>query len=294
MDATDDIQAYCRDKAPAPGSSRYYAYRWVPAETRPGLLALHALLSDLLATGEPGREPGVAVARLQWWQEEIGRWQAGHPRHPATRALAPYLERCNLLAEYFQELLDGIAMDLGRDAMETWSDLALYAHRTGGMTQLLVAELLGIGHRATRRHATGLGTALRLAAIIRNLGRDLRQGRLYLPADELAALGLRRQDLERLRTPPALVTLLQGHAERVRRQLDRARGELAAEDRAAQRPGLILAALCEATLVALERDGFAVLERRLSLTPLRKLWIAWRTEARERRLCRRLAAGRSD
>ena len=111
---------------------------------------------------------------------------------------------------------------------------------------------------------------------------DARRDRVYLPADELARFGVTTQDILESRASEAFTSLMRFQAERARSYYELAYSKLAAEDRSRQRAGLIMAAIYRTLLDEIERDGFRVLDRRVALTPLRKLWIAWRTSVKVR------------
>ncbi len=115
---------------------------------------------------------------------------------------------------------------------------------------------------------------------------DAERGRIYLPEEDLQRFNVSREDILGLRQTPALTGLLEFEAQRARELYQEAKSLLPEEDRFNQRTGLIMSAIYEATLDELEREGFQVMQHRLSLTPLRKLWLAWKTARRERKRAR--------
>jgi phytoene synthase len=145
---------------------------------------------------------------------------------------------------------------------------------------LMSAEIFGYVNPATRQYARDLGIAFQLTNIIRDVGEDARRGRIYLPQDELAAHGVTAGALLKREGGDALTGLMKDQVARARRWYAQAMDALPADDRHAQRPGIIMAAIYRALLDEIERDGFRVLDRRIALTPLRKLWIAWKTAHR--------------
>ena len=144
------------------------------------------------------------------------------------------------------------------------------------------AEIFGYANPATRSYARDLGIAFQLTNIIRDVGEDARRGRIYLPQDELARHGVtrgRRCCSARAATALARADGRAGGA-RARAGTQRALDALPRRGPPAQRPGLIMAAIYRALLDEIERDGYRVLDHRIALTPLRKLWIAWKTARR--------------
>ena len=128
-----------------------------------------------------------------------------------------------------------------------------------------------------KEFARNLGVALQLARIIRNVGADARRNRIYLPMDELKSFEVPASDILQSRHSDNFARLMAHQARRAEALLDTALRSLPPEDRRAQRPGLIMASICRATLAEVERDGFRVLTHRTALTPLRKFWLAWKT-----------------
>lgn len=278
-----DFVDYCQTKAAESGSSFYYAFRFLPEPQRRAIIALYAFCREVDDVVDECTEPGIARIKLQWWRDEIQRIFDGAPQHPAGHALLEPTRDYNLPREYFLEIVDGMEMDLDRHRYASYADLALYCYRVAGVVGLLSAEIFGYTNRHTLKYATELGKAFQLTNILRDVREDARRGRIYLPQEELQRFGVREQDLLSFRHSAQLQALLEDLVQRTRHQYRTALELLPDEDRHAQRAGLIMAAIYQATLDEIEADGLHVLERRIALTPLRKLWIAWRTARRETR-----------
>jgi len=129
----------------------------------------------------------------------------------------------------------------------------------------------------TLEYAEKLGLAFQLTNIIRDVGEDARKNRIYLPMDELKEYGVTAADILNANHTESFVRLMRFQAERARRCYDEALALLPPEDRHAQRPGLMMAAIYRALLDEIAGDDYRVLDQRTALTPIRKLWIAWRT-----------------
>jgi phytoene synthase len=138
------------------------------------------------------------------------------------------------------------------------------------------AEIFGYTQPGTRGYARDLGIAFQLTNICRDVGEDARRGRIYLPQEDLPRFGVAASSLLRAEYSDAFSALMAFEVERTQGWYAKAMAQLPAADRAAQRPGLIMAAIYRTLLDEIARDGFKVLDRRTSLTPLRKLWIAWK------------------
>ncbi|MGD8937558.1 MAG: presqualene diphosphate synthase HpnD [Thiogranum sp.] len=274
---------YCQDKAAASGSSFYYSFLFLPAEQRRAIQALYAFCREVDDVVDECSDANVAQRKLDWWRGEIDAAFAGGPGHPVSRALQPTLQQYNLPVEYFHEIIDGMSMDLERRHYASFSELALYCHRVAGVVGLLSAEIFGYRQRETLKYAETLGTAFQLTNIIRDVREDAERGRLYLPLDELHACGLEPQDVLAQPQNDSLRALLAQQAQRARDYYARALSHLPERDRYAQRSGLIMARIYRTLLDEIEADGYRVIEQRIRLTPLRKLWIAWSTARGERR-----------
>ena len=271
-------EQYCQDKAAASGSSFYYSFRFLPETRRLAITALYAFCREVDDVVDETLEHEVAHARLAWWREEIGRLYGGEATHPVTRALAPHIGPFGLPAGSLLEIVDGMEMDLKYARYESFDLLRHYCHRVAGVVGELSARIFGFTDARTLQYAEQLGIALQLTNIIRDVGEDVRRGRIYLPIDELQRFDVPASDLIELRESENFVRLMQFQIERAQGFYREAWALLPEADRRTQRPGLLMAAIYRATLAEIQLDGAGkVLNQRLSLTPLRKLWLAWKT-----------------
>ena len=268
---------YCQQKAAASGSSFYYSFLFLPQERRRAITALYAYCREVDDIVDEMQEPAVAQARLAWWSEEIGRLYAGQPQHPVTRALLPHLAAFRIGRESLLLVLEGMAMDLRQNRYLDYPTLVRYCHNVAGVVGELAAGIFGVSDERSYEYARKLGLALQLTNIIRDVGEDARRGRVYLPLDELQRHGVKVADLLDGRYVEGYLPLMQAQARRARAVYAEALAALPAADGRAQRPGLIMGAIYATLLDEIEREGFQVLHQRITLTPLRKLWIAWRT-----------------
>ncbi|MGH8765835.1 MAG: squalene/phytoene synthase family protein, partial [Burkholderiales bacterium] len=174
-------------------------------------------------------------------------------------------------------IIDGMEMDLTQSRYLDFPGLERYCYHVAGAVGILAAGIFGYGNPRTLDYARNLGTAFQLTNIIRDVGEDARKNRIYLPMDDLKRFEVPAQDILQSKNSDNFGKLMQFQARRAESFYEKAMQALPAEDRKAQRSGLIMAAIYRATLQEIERDGFKVLTQRTSLTPLRKLWIAWTT-----------------
>lgn len=268
---------YCQAKTVASGSSFYYSFRFLSPERRRAITSFYAFCREVDDIADECHDAHLARVKLAWWRDEIARLYAGKPEHPVTLALAEAIKPFNLPQDAFEQIIDGMEMDLGRVRYDDFKALNLYCHRVAGVVGEVAALIFGVSERATLKYANRLGLAFQLTNILRDVGEDARRDRIYLPLDELARFGVDEADIRRGRMSEAFRRLMEFQYQRARGVYDEALALLPAADRKAQRPGLIMAAIYRALLDEIRADGFQVLDRRTSLTPLRKLWLAWRT-----------------
>jgi phytoene synthase len=268
---------YCQAKAAKSGSSFYYSFMFLPPDRRRAITALYAFCREVDDVVDSAGDPQVARAKLAWWRLEIDAAYAGNPQHPVARALAPVVARFGLSRADLQTVIDGMAMDLDHAGYPDFPGLELYCHRVAGVVGLLSAEIFGRTTEATRGYARDLGIAFQLTNIIRDVGEDARRGRIYLPQDDLRRFDVVPSALLAGKADDNFRRLMAFEVGRARDWYARALASLPSADRRAQRPGLVMAAIYRTLLDEIERDGYRVLDRRIALTPLRKLWIAWKT-----------------
>jgi phytoene synthase len=276
-----DAHQYCQERAAASGSSFYYSFVFLPPDTRRAITAFYALCRELDDVVDECHERQLAEAKLDWWRAEISRLASGTPEHPATRALIDTPQGRAIPPALLLEIVDGMAMDLDYPRYPDFKSLNLYCYRVAGVVGEIAASIFDGARsehdRDIRRYAHELGLAFQLTNIIRDVGEDARRGRIYLPQDELARFGVAEADLLNGRDTPEFQALMQFQYERAVSHYESALAALPARARRAQRPGLAMASIYRTLLDEIRRDHFPVLHARVSLTPLRKLWLASKT-----------------
>jgi len=271
---------YCQQKTVQSGSSFYYSFLFLPPERRRAITALYAFCREVDDIVDEISDQSIARIKLAWWRNEIAQLYAGAPTHPVTQALAPHLAAYALKQEHFQAIIDGMEMDLDQSRYLDFAGLRKYCWHVAGVVGILSASIFGVSEPATLEYAEKLGLAFQLTNIIRDVGEDARKGRIYLPVNELQQFGVTAADIMNFRHNEKFEALMTFQAARARGFYDEAYALLPKRDRRAQRPGLMMAAIYRTLLDEVERDGFHVLNQKISLTPLRKLWLAWKTYVR--------------
>ncbi len=271
---------YCQNKAAESGSSFYYSFLFLPKPKRLAVTALYAFCREVDDTVDETSDPAVAQQKLNWWRSEINAMLKGAPTHPVTRALQPHLIIYNLEGRHLLAIIDGMEMDLHQTRYLDFINLQQYCWHVAGVVGILSASIFGVTNPKTIEFAEKLGLAFQLTNIIRDVGDDARKGRIYLPVNELQQFGVTAADILNARHSDKFTALMQFQYERAESCYKEAFELLPQEDRHAQCTSLIMASIYRTLLNEIQRDGFHVLTQRISLTPIRKLWLAWITYVR--------------
>ena len=271
---------YCQQKTVQSGSSFYYSFLFLSPERRRAITALYAFCREVDDTVDECTDQSIARIKLAWWRNEVAQAYEGKPTHPVMQALQPHLAVYQLEQKHMQAIIDGMEMDLDQTRYLDFPAMQKYCWHVASVVGILSASIFGVSDPQTLLCAEKLGLAFQLTNIIRDVGEDARKGRIYLPVNELQQFGVTAADLLNARHSDKFEQLMRFQAARAQQVYDEALALLPKADRRAQRPGLMMAAIYRTVLDEIERDGFHVLTQRISLTPLRKLWLAWKTYVR--------------
>ena len=272
-------EQYVQQKAAASGSSFYYAFLFLPKPRRAAITAFYAFCREIDDVVDEKRDPGVAATKLAWWRTEVAQAFAGEPHHPAMKALMPHALAYGIEQRQLQDVITGCQMDLDQTRYLDFHALARYCHLVAGVVGEGAARIFGQTDPQTTAYAHKLGLALQLTNILRDVGEDALRGRIYLPVNELQQFDVKAHEILNRVHSPRFVALMKFQATRAHQAYDEALALLPAADLRAQKPGLMMASIYRALLREIERDDFQVLNQRISLTPLRKFWLAWRVQA---------------
>ena len=270
---------YVQQKAAASGSSFYYAFLFLPPPRRAAITAFYAFCREVDDVVDEVSDPGVARTKLAWWQSEVAKSFAGEPTHPAMKALTPAAQAFGIEQRQLQAVIEGCQMDLDQTRYLDFPALERYCHLVAGVVGEVSARIFGQADPQTTLYAHKLALAFQLTNIIRDVGEDARRGRIYLPVSELQQFEVKAHEVLNGTYSDRFTALMKFQAGRAHRFYDEALALLPAADRRSQKPGLMMASIYRTLLREIERDGFQVLHQRVSLTPLRKFWLAWKTQA---------------
>jgi phytoene synthase len=184
----DRAYAHCAGVVRASDSSFASAFWMFPRPQRRALHAIYAFcrLADDIADDPEVR--GDRSALLRRWKGELAAAYAGTPRHAVGVALADAVERFGLPQRLFLELIEGVEMDLDGVVMKRFEDLRRYCHCVASTVGLLVVRVLGARDPRAFEYAEHMGIAVQLTNVLRDVGADAAQGRIYLAREDLARL----------------------------------------------------------------------------------------------------------
>ena len=272
-------QEYVQQKAAASGSSFYYAFLFLPHERRQAITAFYAFCREVDDVVDEVQDASVAASKLAWWEKEVQQAFAGQPSHPVMQALMPHTTPYGITARQLLAVIEGCQMDLQQSRYLDYPGLQRYCHLVAGVVGEVSARIFGQTDDTTTHYAHKLGLAFQLTNIIRDVGEDALRGRIYLPIDELQRFEVKAQELLQRQYSDRFTALMRFQAERAHALYDEALALLPAADRRSQKPGLMMASIYRTLLREIEASDFQVLHQRIALTPLRKLWLAWKMQA---------------
>lgn len=270
---------YVQDKAASSGSSFYYAFLFLPKERRAAITAFYAFCREVDDVVDEVTDPGVAATKLAWWKAEVHKAFTGQSSHPVMQAPMPHSKAYGIEERHLQAVIEGCQMDLDQTRYLDYAGLQRYCHLVAGVVGEVAARIFGQVDDRTTEYAHALGQALQLTNIIRDVGEDAMRGRIYLPISELQQFDVKAHEINKREYSDRFTALMRFQAERAHGLYDKALALLPDADRRAQKPGLMMASIYRTLLREIESENFQVLHQRISLTPLRKLWLVWKMQA---------------
>jgi 15-cis-phytoene synthase len=217
-----------------------------------------------------------AAVQVASWRSELDAAYRGTPQSPQGRALQPVIREFNLPRARFEELIDGVEMDLSRARYETFDGLLEYCRRVASAVGLICVEIFGYRDLGSLAYAESLGIALQLTNIIRDVAVDLRRGRIYLPCEDMRRFGVSEDDLRRGRVTPEVAALLQFECDRARTYYDRAAWQLPAADAMTLVAAEIMGGIYYGILTRIEAANYDVFSTRIRVPRLQRAVIALR------------------
>jgi len=282
-------EKYCEDKTRGSGSSFFYAFLFLPPEKRRAMMALYAFCREVDDIADEIKDKEVAIPKLAFWGEEIERVFDGKARHPVgielmwTIAQYPMMEQSQ-----FTAMIEGMLMDVSGKPIVTDEDLKLYCYRVAGVVGLMSISVFGYSNEQSKQFALRMGDALQLTNILRDVYEDTKINRIYLPQQTRAKFKVTDQDIrqgfgENKKKNANLKALIQHYFEKAEEAYHDALAALPAEDRKTLTPSLMMGAIYYAHLAKLKSVDYDVWKHPARLTPLKKIWVAWKAYRYEKK-----------
>ena len=270
---------YCHQKVAESHSSFLSGFRFLSVEKRNAITVLYAFCRELDDVVDGCTDPNVAQITLNWWRSDLEKvFNNEMPEHPVHQALKDIRASFDLPKNEFEALIDGMQMDLEQARYGSFDELKLYCHCVAGVVGCLIARILGFSNPKTLEYADKMGLALQLTNIIRDVGEDVRQGRIYLPIEEMQKFDVPANVIMQCKPTENFAKLMQFQVNRARETYREAMLLLPAEDKKSQKVGLIMAAIYYALLNEIDRDGAQnVLTYKIAIPSPRKKRIALKT-----------------
>lgn len=260
----------------------YYSFLVLPPARRRAIVSVWDFCRAVDdAVDEPGASGEDAARELDRWRREVALvFDGGGPTTPQGRALQPLVAEFGLPRQPFLDLVDGVAMDVGDRRFETFDQLRVYCYRVASTVGLMCLAIFGSRGPRAERYAVELGLALQLTNILRDVGVDLRKGRLYLPLEDLQRFGCTEAQLRDGQVTGGVRALLAHQAARARAHYAEARAALPREDARRLVAAEIMGGIYQALLAKIEARGYDVFSEVVRIPRPRRAVIALRTWVR--------------
>jgi len=272
-----EAQAFCTDLTKKSGSNFYYSFLFLPRARRNAMYTVYAFckaVDSAVDEPPPGSDPKEELRR---WRVELDAVYDGAPTWPLMISLAHHVRQLSIPKAYFEELIKGVEMDLGTTRYATFDELSLYCYRVASVVGLICLHVFGPTSPHAQDYAVDLGMAFQLTNILRDLGSDAEQGRIYLPQEDLAHFRCEEADLLALKDGPQLRELVAFEATRARRYYAKAQSALESlppGDRRALSVAEIMRAVYSRILQRIERSDHNVFGPRVRLSTSNRLALA--------------------
>lgn len=217
-----DNNQYTRDKTKQSKTNFYYSFLFLPKPKRDAIFTVYSYCRQTDDIVDSAQSPDAARRELDEWRKELDVCYEGHPTHPITQAMSSVIEQFNIPKTYFHELIDGCEMDLTIERYPTFEELRRYCYRVASVVGLICIEIFGYRSPNAKEYATNLGLALQLTNIMRDVGEDARNGRIYLPGEDLERFHYSEAEIMRGEYNPAFIDLMRFHSKRAQDFFDKA------------------------------------------------------------------------
>ncbi|MBX3301982.1 MAG: presqualene diphosphate synthase HpnD [Nitrospira sp.] len=280
-----EAQAYCTAYTKNSGSNFYYSFLFLPKAKREAMYTVYAFCKAIdSAVDEPaaGSNP---KEELTHWRNELDAVYSGTPTTPIMVSLAHHVKSMRIPKAYFEELIKGVEMDLFNNRYVTFDELSLYCYRVASVVGLICLHIFGVTSARAQDYAVALGMAFQLTNILRDVGTDAGERRIYLPLEDLRKWNYAEKSMLNRSYSPEFCALMEYEASRAHhyyQRADAALNALSPEERRALTVAEIMRGIYSRILDQIERSNYRVFGPRISLTTTQRLIIALRIWLRSR------------
>jgi len=273
----DDAQAYCTALTKRSGSNFYYSFLFLPKARRNAMYTVYAFckaVDSAVDEPPPGSQPQEELTR---WRAELEAAYHGTPTWPITISLAHHVKALGIPKVYFEELIKGVEMDLHNSRYLTFDELSLYCYRVASVVGLICLYIFGATSARAQDYAVALGMAFQLTNILRDVGTDAAQNRIYLPLEDLTTSQHSEKALRRQTYSPEFIRLMEFEAARAHQYYEKARAAfnaLSRQERRALTVAEIMRGVYARILKKIEDSDFQVFGPRIRLSTSHRLAIA--------------------
>ena len=280
--AMDLREAYeqCRRVTRRSAKNFYYAFLTLPSAKRRAIYATYAycrMCDDIADEDLPTKQKMELFSDIR---RRLCLMQSNGSDHPVFSALGDTVERNGIPLRYFEEILEGVEMDLTWSRFRNFEELREYCYKVASAVGLVCIEIFGYRDARAREYAVDLGLAMQLTNIIRDVKEDAERDRIYIPLEEMHAFGYSEDELLSGVMNEPFRMLMRSQAARAREHFERGRRLLPLLSGASRACPAVLHDIYSALLDQIERGGFRVFDGRASLNTRRKLFIMASTWAR--------------
>lgn len=262
-------------------TSFYYSFLVLPAAGRDAIVTVWDACRAIDDAVDEAASPADATTQLAFWRDEIGRvFDRATPRSPQGQALQPVAAAFALPRRAFEDLIDGVEMDLTHQRYATFDELREYCWRVASTVGIICLNIFGCRHPGGREYAMNLGLALQLTNIVRDVRTDLARGRIYLPQDEMRRVGCSEEALAAGQVTAPVAALLELQCRRAHDYYDRAAAALPPGEARHLAAAEIMGAIYYGILQRIERRRFDVFSEVVRVPRPARAWIAATTWAR--------------
>jgi phytoene synthase len=259
----------------------YYSFVVLPPSKRKAILAVWDFcraIDDAVdeMPVQAAADEAAAHERLAGWRHEIVRCFSGSARTTQGLALQPWIARFNLPQRPLEDLVDGVAMDIGHRRYRTFGELYQYCYRVASTVGLVCVQIFGCEEAASRDYAVDLGVALQLTNILRDVPGDLQQGRLYVPLDELERFACSEEAIRTAPRSEPVRGLLAHQGARAKDYYARASRNLVRDESRRLVAAEIMSGIYRAILDEIERRDYDVFSEKVRVPRPRRALIALR------------------